>query len=256
MLPGPPTLYQSILDHPERDRFDLSSLWLAVTGAADIPVQLIRRIDEELPFTRIITGYGLTEAGTASGTDADDDVETIATTVGRLRPSFEIRLVTTRSGHARRGGEILLRGASVMSHYLDDDEATAATLSPDGWLRTGDIGTLDERGLLRIVGRSKTCSSSAGSTCIRRRSKTMMRRHPQIRDVAVIGIPEPRLGEVGMAFIVTVPGAVVTGPEVISWCRDQMANYKVPRAVEIIAELPLNATGKVEKRALRARVSG
>ena len=126
-----------------------------MTGAADIPVQLIRRIDEELPFTRIITGYGLTEAGTASGTDADDDVETIATTVGRLRPSFEIRLVDGAGEDVPAGeaGEILLRGASVMSHYLDDDEATAATLSPDGWLRTGDIGTLDERGLLRIVGR-------------------------------------------------------------------------------------------------------
>jgi acyl-CoA synthetase (AMP-forming)/AMP-acid ligase II len=246
VLPGPPTLYQSILDHPERDRFDLSSLWLAVTGAADIPVQLIRRVDEELPFTRIITGYGLTEAGTASGTDADDDVETIATTVGRLRPTFEIRL---------EEGEILLRGASVMSHYLDDDEATAATLSPDGWLRTGDIGTLDERGLLRIVGRSKDMFIVGGFNVYPAEIEDMMRRHPQIRDVAVIGIPEPRLGEVGMAFVVPVPGAEVTGPQVISWCREQMANYKVPRAVELIAELPLNATGKVEKQQLRARVS-
>jgi acyl-CoA synthetase (AMP-forming)/AMP-acid ligase II len=246
VLPGPPTLYQSILDHPERGRFDLSSLWLAVTGAADIPVQLIRRVDEELPFTRIITGYGLTEAGTASGTDADDDVETIATTVGRLRPTFEIRL---------EEGEILLRGASVMSHYLDDDEATAATLSPDGWLRTGDIGTLDERGLLRIVGRSKDMFIVGGFNVYPAEIEDMMRRHPQIRDVAVIGIPEPRLGEVGMAFVVPVPGAEVTGPQVISWCREQMANYKVPRAVELIAELPLNATGKVEKQQLRARVS-
>jgi HIP---CoA ligase len=258
LLPGPPTLYQSILDHPERDRFDLSSLWLAVTGAADIPVQLIRRIDEELPFTRIITGYGLTEAGTASGTDADDDVETIATTVGRLRPTFEIRLVDSAGEDVPAGeaGEILLRGASVMSHYLDDDEATAATLSPEGWLRTGDIGTLDERGLLRIVGRSKDMFIVGGFNVYPAEIEDMMRRHPQIRDVAVIGIAEPRLGEVGMAFIVPVPGADVTGSEVISWCRDQMANYKVPRAVEIVAELPLNATGKVEKRELRARVSG
>ena len=258
VLPGPPTLYQSILDHPERDRFDLSSLWLAVTGAADIPVQLIRRVDEELPFTRIITGYGLTEAGTASGTDADDDVETIATTIGRLRPTFEIRLVDGAGQDLPAGeaGEILLRGGSVMSHYLDDDEASAATLSPEGWLRTGDIGTVDDRGLLRIVGRAKDMFIVGGFNAYPAEIENALRRHPQIRDVAVIGIPDARLGEVGMAFVVLAPGASVTGPDIIAWSREQMANYKVPRAVELIPELPLNATGKVEKQQLRARAAG
>jgi acyl-CoA synthetase (AMP-forming)/AMP-acid ligase II len=262
VLPGPPTLYQSILDHPSRDRYDLSTLWLAVTGAADIPVHLIRRVYEELPFTRMVSGYGLTEAGTASGTDADDDVETIATTVGRLRPGFEIRLVESSAGEGftdvptGEAGEILLRGGSVMSHYLDDDEATAATISPDGWLRTGDIGTLDEKGLLRIVGRAKDMFIVGGFNVYPAEVENMLRRHPQVRDVAIIGVPEPRLGEVGMAFVVPAPGAAVTGADIIAWCREQMANYKVPRAVELIDELPLSATGKVEKRELRARVAG
>jgi acyl-CoA synthetase (AMP-forming)/AMP-acid ligase II len=258
VLPGPPTLYQSILDHPTRERYDLSSLWLAVTGAADIPVQLIRRVYEELPIKRMITGYGLTEAGTASGTDAGDDVETIATTVGRLRPTFEIRLVDGSGDEVPPGepGEILLRGASVMSHYLDDDEATAATKSPEGWLSTGDIGTVDERGLLRIVGRSKDMFIVGGFNVYPAELEDVLRRHPQIRDAAVIGIPDARLGEVGMAFVVRVPGADVTGPDIIAWAREQMANFKVPRFVEFIAELPVNATGKVEKQALKARVSG
>ena len=257
VLPGPPTLYQSILDHPSRDAFDLSSLRIACTGAADIPVQLVRRVYDELPFSMLVSGYGLTEAGTASGTSPDDDEETVATTVGRLRPGFEIRIVDGSGVDVPSGepGEILLRGASVMSHYLDDDEATAATLSPEGWLCTGDMGTVDSRGLLRIVGRAKDMFIVGGFNAYPAEIENALRRHPQIRDAAVIGIPDARLGEVGMAFVVTVPGADLTGPDIIAWSREQMANYKVPRAVEFIAELPLNATGKVEKQRLRARAA-
>jgi acyl-CoA synthetase (AMP-forming)/AMP-acid ligase II len=257
VLPGPPTLYQSILDHPSRRDFDLSSLRIAVTGAADIPVQLVRRVHEELPFRMLVCGYGLTEAGTASGTSPDDDVETIATTVGRLRPGFEIRLVDGAGADVPSGesGEILLRGGSVMSHYLDDDEASLATLSPEGWLHTGDIGTVDELGLLRIVGRAKDMFIVGGFNAYPAEIENALRCHPQIRDAAVIGIPDARLGEVGMAFVVMVAGAFVTGPDIIAWCREQMANYKVPRVVELIDELPLNATGKVEKQQLRARAA-
>src|SRR5262249_7128041 len=141
VLPGPPTLYQSILDHPKRDDAELGTLRVAVTGAADIPVELIRRIDAELPFSIIISGYGLTEARTATATSPEDDVETIATTVGRPRPGFEVRIVG-QEGDAAPGetGEILLRGGSVMAGYLDDPDATAAALDTDGWLRTGDLG--------------------------------------------------------------------------------------------------------------------
>jgi acyl-CoA synthetase (AMP-forming)/AMP-acid ligase II len=257
VLPGPPTLYQSILDHPSRDQFDLSSLKIAVTGAADIPVTLVRRVYAELPFTMLVSGYGLTEAGTASGTSPGDDEETVATTVGWLRPGFEIRLVDSDGADVPPGesGEILLRGGSVMSHYLDDDEASAATLSPEGWLRTGDIGTVDEHGLLRIVGRAKDMFIVGGFNAYPAEIENALRRHPQIRDAAVIGIPEPRLGEVGMAFVVPVSGSAVTKDEIIAWAREQMANYKVPRVVELIAELPVNATGKVEKQQLRARAA-
>jgi acyl-CoA synthetase (AMP-forming)/AMP-acid ligase II len=257
VLPGPPTLYQGILDHPHRSTHDLSTLRVAVTGAADIPVELIRRVDEELPFTTIVTGYGLTEGGTAAATSPGDDVETIATTGGRPRPGFELRVVDDRELDVQPGspGEILLRGGSIMSHYLDDPEATSRAISPEGWLRTGDLGVIDPSGCLRIVGRSRDIYIVGGFNAYPAEIENALLRHPDIRQVAVIGIPDERLGEVGMAFAVVTPGAPVTGPDIIRWCRDQMANYKVPRVVELVTELPVNATGKVVKDLLRERAT-
>jgi acyl-CoA synthetase (AMP-forming)/AMP-acid ligase II len=257
VLPGAPTIYQAILDHPGRDQHDLSSLRIAVTGAADIPVELIRRIHDELPFSVIITGYGLTEGGTAAATSPGDDFETIATTVGRARPGFELRIVDDK-GHdvpAGEPGEILLRGGSIMSHYLDDPKATAESLSPEGWLSTGDLGVLDDRGCLRIVGRSKDMFIVGGFNAYPAEIENALLRHPDIQQAAVIGVPDARLGEVGMAFVVASPGAAITGPDIVAWCRDQMANYKVPRTVELVEALPLNATGKVLKDELRARAA-
>jgi acyl-CoA synthetase (AMP-forming)/AMP-acid ligase II len=255
VLPGPPTLYQSILDHPHVDRYDLSSLRVAVTGSADIPVELIRRIHQELPFSTIVSGYGLTEGGTATGTGPGDEFEAIATTVGRPRPGFEIRIVDGKGVDVPTGeaGEIVLRGPSVMSHYLDDPEATAATLSAEGWLKTGDLGAFDDEGRLRIVGRVKDMFIVGGFNAYPAEIENALLRHPHIRQAAVIGVPDVRLGEVGMAFVVLRSGASTTGDEVISWARDQMANYKVPRTVEIVDQLPLNAAGKVEKEILKTR---
>jgi HIP---CoA ligase len=255
VLPGAPTVYQAILDAPGRDAHDLSSLRVAVTGAADIPVALIRRIHDELPFSVVVTGYGLTEAGTASATSPGDDPETIATTVGRPRPGFELRIVEGAGAEAAPGqsGEILLRGGSVMSHYLDDPEATGEVLSSDGWLRTGDLGVLDERGCLRIVGRSKDMFIVGGFNAYPAEIEDLLLGHPDVAQVAVVGVPDERLGEVGMAFVVPRAGAEPTEDEVIAWSRERMANYKVPRRVELVDALPVNAAGKVVKDELRAR---
>jgi acyl-CoA synthetase (AMP-forming)/AMP-acid ligase II len=254
VLPGAPTVYQSILDHAGRDRYDLSSLRVAVTGAADIPVELIRRMDHELPFALIITGYGLTEAGTATATSPADRVETIATTVGRPRPGFELRIVDDESADVPPGatGEVLLRGGSVMAGYLDDPIATAAALTDDGWLRTGDLGVIGDGGCLRIVGRSKDMFIVGGFNAYPAEIENALLRHPDVQQAAVIGVPDGRLGEVGVAFVVIAPGVATTGDQIIEWSRAQMANYKVPRAVEIVDALPLSATGKVFKDELRA----
>jgi acyl-CoA synthetase (AMP-forming)/AMP-acid ligase II len=257
VFPGAPTLYHSILDHPERDRYDLSSLRVAVTGAADIPVELIRRVNDELPFSIVITGYGLTETGTATSTSPDDDFETVASTVGRPRPGFELRIADSdgRGVPTGEAGEVVVKGPTVMAGYLDDPDATAAALSEDGWLRTGDLGVLDDRGCLRIVGRIKDMFIVGGFNEYPAEVENALLRHPDVKQAAVIGIPDERLGEVGMAFVVTASSNADTGTEILAWCRDEMANYKVPRAIEILEELPLNATGKVVKDELRARVA-
>ncbi|MBV8980321.1 MAG: AMP-binding protein [Acidimicrobiia bacterium] len=254
VLPGAPTLYLSILDHADRDKHDLSTLRVAVTGAADIPVELIRRINKELPFSLVVTGYGLTETGTATSTSPDDDFETVATTVGRPRPGFEVRIDDSEGNELPIGeaGEVVVKGPTVMAGYLDDADATAAALSDDGWLRTGDLGVLDERGCLRIVGRIKDMFIVGGFNVYPAEIENALLRHPDVLQAAVIGVPDARLGEVGMAFVV---GESVDPYSIIAWCRDQMANYKVPRAVKVVDELPLNATGKVMKDELRARAA-
>ncbi len=255
VFPGTPTLYQSILDHPGRERYDLSSLRTGTIGGAEIPVELVRRVFDELPYSTMVSGYGLTEGGTAASTAPNDDAEMIATTVGRVRPTFELRLVDTEGADVAQGepGEILLRGGSVMLEYLDDPQATSQALSPDGWLSTGDIGQLTDSGLLRIVGRLKDMFIVGGFNAYPAEIENALLRHPDIQQVAVIGIPEPRLGEVGMAFVVLAPASKISAEDVIAWMRERLANYKVPRRVEFVDELPLNATGKVIKEELRER---
>ncbi|MGV9335908.1 FadD3 family acyl-CoA ligase [Nocardia sp. NPDC003726] len=239
MLPGPPTLYHSLL--AAAGEHDLSSLRAAVTGAADIPVELIRRVREELPFRSIMTGYGLTEAGTATASRPGDTFEQIATTVGTPCDGVEVRIADD--------GEVLIRGYSVMQGYLDDPGATAEAIDAEGWLRTGDLGSLDPEGRLRIVGRKKDMFIVGGFNAYPAEIEGFLLEHPAVAQAAVIGVPDERLGQVGRAFVVTE--RPVTEDELIAWSRDRMAGYKVPRSVRFLRALPLNATGKVMKDQLR-----
>jgi acyl-CoA synthetase (AMP-forming)/AMP-acid ligase II len=258
VLPGPPTLYQSILAHPERGKHDLSSLRLAVTGAAAIPVELIHRMRRDLTFETIITGYGLTEScGIVSMCRYDDSPETIATTSGRAIPGVEVLCVGKDGNEVPRGepGEVVVRGYNVMRGYFDDDDATAETIDADGWLHTGDIAVMDERGYLRITDRIKDMFIMGGFNCYPAEIENLMYAHDDIAQVAVIGVPDERMGEVGMAFVVPVAGAAPTPEAIIAWCRQNMANYKVPRFVEVVDALPTNASGKVTKFVLRKRAA-
>jgi acyl-CoA synthetase (AMP-forming)/AMP-acid ligase II len=241
MLPGPPTLYHSLLKAQETGGRDLSSLRCAVTGAADIPVDLIRRIRSELPFRSIMTGYGLSEAGTVTASRPGDSFEDIATTVGTPCAGVEVRIAGD--------GEVLVRGYSVMRGYLDDPEATAEAIDENGWLHTGDLGTLDERGHLKIVGRKKDMFLVGGFNAYPAEIEGFLLKHPAVAQVAVIGVPDERMGQVGKAFVVR--HEPVSEAELIAWSREHMAGFKVPRSVEFREELPLNATGKVMKDQLR-----
>jgi acyl-CoA synthetase (AMP-forming)/AMP-acid ligase II len=255
VLPGAPTIYQSLLAHPDVAKRDITSLRVAVTGAADIPTELIRRVREELPFERILTGYGLTEAGTVTGSRPDDDFEHIATTVGVPWPGFEVRTVDETGAGTPPGepGEVVVRGETVMRGYFDDADATAGAIDAEGWLRTGDVGVFDTDGYMRIVGRIKDMFIVGGFNAYPAEIENLMLRHPRVAQVAVIGVPDERLGEVGKAFVVLEPGPPLDPAELIEWSRTQMANFKAPRTIEFLDALPLNATGKVVKDELRAR---
>jgi len=257
VLPGAPTIYRSILDHPRRREFDLSSLRVAVTGAANIPVSLIHEMRAELPFRSVLAGYGLTEAGTVTGSRPDDDEETVATTVGRAMAGVEILVVDEGGREVPRGttGELLVRAHGVMRGYLDDPEATAATIDARGFLRTGDLATVDERGYVRIVGRAKDMLIVGGFNVYPAEVENALLAHDAIGQVAVVGAPDERLGEVAFAYVVAAPGASIDAAAVIAWARERLANYKVPRRIVVVSELPINASGKVMKEELRTRAA-
>jgi len=255
MLPGPPTLFQTILNHPDRGQYDLSSLRLCATGAAVIPVELVRQMRAQL-FETVITAYGLTECtGVATMCRADDDAEIIAHTSGRAIPDVEVRVVDDANVEVPRAepGEIVVRGYNVMRGYFDDPEQTAEAIDADGWLHTGDIGTMDDGGNIVITDRKKDMFIVGGFNAYPAEIESMLLGHDAIAQVAVVGIPDERMGEVGMAFVVPKVGAAPTEDEIVAWSREHMANYKAPRRVAFVDALPLNASGKVLKHELRAR---
>ncbi len=246
VLPGPPTIYQTLLDHPKRGDYDLTSLRFAVTGAAVIPVVLIERMQKELDIDIVLTAYGLTEAsGFGTMCRADDDAVTVATTCGRPIADFELRI--------GEHDEVLLRGPNVMLGYLDDPEATAAAIDSDGWLHTGDVGTVDDAGNLKITDRLKDMYICGGFNVYPAEIEQVLARLDGVAESAVIGVPDDRLGEVGKAFVVAKPGATLDEETVIAYTRQHLANFKTPRSVEFLDVLPRNPGGKVVKPLLRER---
>jgi len=253
VLPGPPTIYQTLLDHPKRGDYDLTSLRFAVTGAATIPVVLIERMQTELDIDIVLTAYGLTEAsGFGTMCRAEDDAVTVATTCGRPIADFELCIDRAGlSGEESSAGEVLLRGPNVMLGYLDDPEATAAAIDSDGWLHTGDVGRLDERGNLTITDRLKDMYICGGFNVYPAEIEQVLARIDGVAETAVIGVPDERLGEVGRAFVVVKPGTDLDEQTVITRAREHLANFKVPRSVVFLAALPRNPGGKVVKPQLR-----
>jgi acyl-CoA synthetase (AMP-forming)/AMP-acid ligase II len=243
VFPGAPTIFQTILDDPGRPGRDLSSLRLVVTGAAIVPVVLVERIQADLGVDTVVTAYGLTEcSGFVSTCAPDDDDVTVATTCGRAFTGMEIGL--------SEAGEVLARGAMVMRGYLDDPAATAETIDADGWLHTGDVGTIDDAGNLRITDRLKDMYICGGFNVYPAEIEQTLARIPEVTEAAVIGVPDERLGEVGKAFLTLRPGAGIDEAAVVEYCRERLANFKVPRSVVIVDAFPRNASGKILKREL------
>ena len=252
-LPGPPTIFQMLLSEKAERPFDHSSLRGGTTGAATVPPVLVERIRDELGIRDIITAYGMTECVNITSCRPGDAVDTIARTCGAAIPGNEV-IIADEAGHELpRGetGEILVRGQGVMFGYLDDPAATAEAIDADGWLHTGDVGTMDDAGYVRITDRKKDMFISGGFNCYPAEIEKLLSEHPAISMVAVIGIPDDRMGEVGKAFVVLRPGMVADATALHDWSRANMANYKVPRHWQFVEDLPRNAAGKVAKIELR-----
>ncbi|WP_181801384.1 FadD3 family acyl-CoA ligase [Streptomyces shenzhenensis] len=256
---GPPTIFHDLLNHPERSAYNLSSLRVSMTGGTTIPESLIRAMKKDLSFDIVLSAYGLTEStALVTTTRPGDTEETVARTTGRPIPDVEVRVADDagREVPAGQDGEILVRGYNVTRGYWGDPEATAATVDPDDWLHTGDIGHLDADGNLVIVDRKKEMYIVGGFNAYPAEIEKVLLGCEPIAQVAVIGVPDERLGEVGCAFVVPRPGADIGAQDVIAWARERMANFKVPRHVRFVDRLPRNASQKVLKHELRARYEG
>jgi acyl-CoA synthetase (AMP-forming)/AMP-acid ligase II len=264
VLPGPPTLYQTLMGDAAREKLDLSSLRLGVTGAAVVPVELVRAMSDELGFSTVLTAYGLTEScGTVTMCRRSDPPEIVARTSGRAIPGLEVRAVAGgKEAPTGEPGEIVVRGYTVMSGYWGNPEATAEAIDPEGWLHTGDIGVMDADGNVTITDRVKDMYVVGGFNAYPTEIEAILRGHEAVGQAAVVGVPDERMGEVGCAYVVPAAGALAgdsdsevdeLGREILDWSRSAMANYKVPRGVVLVDALPVNASGKVLKRELRER---
>ncbi|UAK30758.1 FadD3 family acyl-CoA ligase [Nocardia asteroides] len=258
VLTGPPTLFHDLLSDGRSITHDLRSLRLAGTGASSVPTGLVERIRRDLGVEKVFTGYGLTEStGIATVCSPDAPPNLVATTVGRALPGVRVRVVdgSGRPVPAGAPGEVVVRGANVKHGYLDDPQATIAAVDSGGWLRTGDIGTMDADGYLRITDRLADMFIVGGFNAYPAEIERILLTHPAIREAAVVGVPDPRLGEVGCAFVVRTGPATIAAAEITGWARTHMAGYKVPRRIEFVKSLPRNAGGKVLKQVLRDRAA-
>ncbi|MFC5950399.1 AMP-binding protein [Pseudonocardia lutea] len=254
-LAGPPNLFERVLTHPDLPNRDISSLRWAIVGAASVPTELVRAMQERIGFERVTNAYGLIEGSAVTMTRPGDPDEVVASTAGRPVAGMEVRIVDDAElplGPEEQG-EVQVRGYGVTRGYWDAPGLTAAAFAPGGWLRTGDVGVLDAAGNLRIVGRKKDMFIVGGFNTYPAEIENLLLHDPRIASAAVVGVPDPRLGEVPWAYVVPAAGVDLTETDVVTWAKANMSNYKVPRRVEVIDRLPVTANGKIEKLVLAQR---
>jgi acyl-CoA synthetase (AMP-forming)/AMP-acid ligase II len=252
-LQGVPTQYELMLAHDQSAVYDLTGLRVVQVGGSTFSPRLVDRLRARAPQARFVAAYGLSEAGVVTYTGPDDAVEDIATTVGRIHDGGEAVVLGEADEPLPFGttGELCLRSDCVMLGYLDDPEATERALR-GGWLHTGDLGVMDERGYIRILGRNQDAYKRGGVTVYAIDVETVLSEHPAVAAAAVVGVADPLLGQVGVAFVVPVPGRALDQGDLAAFCRARLAGYKVPAAFEVVADLPRTASGKVRKFELRA----
>jgi HIP---CoA ligase len=255
VISGPPTLFATLMNLEQFDPTGVASLRLAFVGAAAVPTELIHAMRSRMGIERVVNAYGLIEVCVVSMTRAGDPTDVIATTTGRAMPGVEVRIVGEDGTAVEDGepGEVQVRSQGVMRGYWRDPVQTAAVITPEGWCRTGDVGVRDPAGSIRVVDRLKDAYNCGGFSAFPAEIENQLLEWGAIAQVAVVGVPDARLGEVGHAFVIPAAGRQVDAEALIAWSRANMANYKVPRRVHVVDAFPLNANGKVRKDELRRR---
>lgn len=254
ILYGVPTMFIAMLDHPARQHVDLSSLRSGIMAGATCPIEVMRRVIDQMHMAQVQIAYGMTETSPVSlQTGPDDVLELRVTTVGRTQPQLESKIIDPQGGTVARGqtGELCTRGYSVMLGYWDNPQATASAIDAAGWMHTGDLAVMDEAGYVRIVGRNKDMIIRGGENIYPREIEEFFYTHPAVADAQVIGIPCSRYGEDIVAWIKLHPGHQATAEALQAWCKSRIAHYKVPRHIRFVDEFPMTVTGKVQKFKMR-----
>ena len=254
-LLGVPTMFIAELDHPRFAEFDLSSLRTGAMGGSPCPIEVMKRVVTDMHMEDVTIVYGMTETSPIScQSDTATPLARRVSTVGKVQPHLEVKIVDPETGATvARGasGELCTRGYSVMPGYWDDEDRTREAIDEEGWMHTGDLATMDEEGYIKIVGRIKDMVIRGGENVYPREIEEFLYQHPKVQDVQVVGIPDAKYGEELCAWIIAKPGQSLGEDEVRAFCKNQIAHYKVPRYVRMVAEFPMTVTGKVQKFRIR-----
>jgi fatty-acyl-CoA synthase len=256
-LYGVPTMFIAMLDHPDFGAFDLGSLRTGIMAGSPCPVEVMRRVVEQMNMREVTIAYGMTETSPVSfQSSTDDPIERRVSTVGRIHPHCEVKIVEEEGRIVPRGvaGELCTRGYSVMLGYWDDEARTAEVLDSNGWMHTGDMGVLDEQGYCNIVGRIKDMVIRGGENIYPREVEEFLYQHPAIRDVQIVGVPDRKYGEELCAWIILREGVTLDEHSVRAFCDGQIAHYKIPRYIKFVETFPLTVTGKVQKYLIREQM--
>lgn len=253
-LHGVPTMFIAELQHPDFDRFDLSSLRTGLMAGSPCPIEVMRKVNDRMNMREVGIAYGMTETSPVSfQTAMDDPLERRVSTVGRVQPHLEVKVIDESGAIVPRGqpGELCTRGYSVMIGYWDDPEKTAEAVDEEGWMHTGDLATIDDEGYCNIVGRIKDMVIRGGENVFPREIEEYLFRHPKIEDVQVIGVPDPKFGEEICAWVKLRAGERSSHEEIVGFCKGQIAHYKIPRYVKFVDSFPMTVTGKIQKFEMR-----
>jgi len=257
-LHGVPTMFIALLDHPDFASFDLATLRTGIMAGSPCPAEVMSRVIDRMHLSEITIAYGMTETSQVSfQSSVEDPVPLRVSTIGRVHPHLEVKIVDSEGRIVPRGvkGELLTRGYSVMLGYWGDEEKTREAIDAAGWMHTGDLAVIDEQGYAAIVGRAKDMVIRGGENIYPREIEEFLYRHPKVLDVQCIGVPDPKYGEELCACIVLRPGLECDADEIRDFCKGQIAHYKIPRYIRFVSGFPMTVTGKIQKYLLREQAA-